>query len=199
MEEKTFSEKLIEKSKKNWLKIIGFSLVGFLLLSGTFYTGYLYGIQKSTIAPPKLAIPTPTLAPLPTPTPTPGPTADWKTFTNTKYRYSIKIPPDWGIISAHTGEVLPGLTSELSSELIGDGKGFPPQAIEIEVRSNFTKEQFLKEHKQVTVECREIKDGKILCGYTRFLIQKDKDLYIISDVRGLSNFDLILSTFKFLD
>jgi hypothetical protein len=31
----------------------------------------------------------------PVPTPTPNPTANWKTFVNTKYGYSIKYPPDF--------------------------------------------------------------------------------------------------------
>lgn len=32
------------------------------------------------------------------PSPTPDPTATWKVYTNTKYGYSIKYPPDWSII-----------------------------------------------------------------------------------------------------
>lgn len=217
MEEKTFSEippestsdggspetssghdsSQVEEVKKDWGKIIVLCLMSIFLLSGVFYAGYWLGSQKEKVEAPERAVPTSTQVLIATPTP--NPTANWKTYTNTKYKYSIKIPPDWGQISAHTGEVLPGLTSDSSSELIGDGRGFSPQAIEIEVKSNFTKEQFLKEHKQTTVECRETEEDKILCGYTRFLIQKDEDLYTISDVRGLSNFDQILSTFKFLD
>lgn len=66
MEEETFSK----KPKKNWPKIVGFSLIGLLLLSGAFYAGMFYeahwiAIQKA------LKILTPTIAPLPTLTPTP--------------------------------------------------------------------------------------------------------------------------------
>ncbi|MDO8551463.1 MAG: PsbP-related protein [bacterium] len=32
-----------------------------------------------------------------TPTPTHDPTANWKTYTNTKYGYSIKYPKDWDV------------------------------------------------------------------------------------------------------
>ncbi|PIS13969.1 hypothetical protein COT65_01365 [Candidatus Shapirobacteria bacterium CG09_land_8_20_14_0_10_47_13] len=39
---------------------------------------------------------TPTTAILPTPTPTPDETANWKTYTNEKYQFSIKYPSDWG-------------------------------------------------------------------------------------------------------
>lgn len=32
------------------------------------------------------------------PCPTPDETANWKTYTNTKYRYSIKYPPSWSLV-----------------------------------------------------------------------------------------------------
>lgn len=181
----------------NWLKIIFLSLFTLVVASGIFYAGYRSGLQQATTPLP--ATPTPLL-----PTPTPDPTAGWKTYTNTEYKYSMKIPSNWGIISALTGEVLPELTGNHRSELIGDGEGFPPQAIETEVKLNSTKDQFLKEYKGADAQCRETEENKILCDYTthfitHFLIQKGRDLYVISDVRGLSNFDLILSTFEFLE
>lgn len=37
----------------------------------------------------------PTATPLPTQIPTPDETANWKTYTNNKLNYSIKIPRDW--------------------------------------------------------------------------------------------------------
>lgn len=40
---------------------------------------------------------TPTTAILPTPTPTPDETADWKTYTNSKYGFSFKYPQEWNI------------------------------------------------------------------------------------------------------
>lgn len=46
MEEETISEKPIEKPKKNWPKIIAFSLLGLVLLSGAAYGGYWYAIQQ---------------------------------------------------------------------------------------------------------------------------------------------------------
>lgn len=57
MIEETFSRTPIEKPKKDWLKIIAFSLVGLILLSGTFYAGYWCGIRKSAVEPPMPVIP----------------------------------------------------------------------------------------------------------------------------------------------
>lgn len=49
----------------------------------------------------------------PNPSPTPDPTANWKTYTNTSYNYSLKYPSDWkaNSIEPGPGEVALNATS----------------------------------------------------------------------------------------
>lgn len=89
-----------EKIKVNKFKVLGGILV-VLIFAGAVFGVYKLG-QKQIQPTPQ---PTPTLmvTPIPTPTPsiivtpivtpTPDPTANWKTYTNTKYRYQFKYPP----------------------------------------------------------------------------------------------------------
>jgi len=102
------------KPARPWLKIGLISFLGVFLASGLVFAGYKLGQRRvAPIVTPPTPIPTivtPTsvfvLSPTPIPiativatptstmaTPTPDPTADWKTYTNTKYGYEIKYPP----------------------------------------------------------------------------------------------------------
>lgn len=72
----------------SWWKV-GVLVVGVLLAGSIAYAGYQYS-QKQT---PSVAQPTPT--PVVVATPTPDLTANWKTYTDTKYGYSIKYPQGW--------------------------------------------------------------------------------------------------------
>jgi hypothetical protein len=78
------------KPAKPWLKIVLFVCLGLLLVGGLVFAGYQLGKRKTQ--PILQLIPTPTAVA----TPTPDSTADWKIYTNTKYRFSLKYPPDWG-------------------------------------------------------------------------------------------------------
>lgn len=48
-----------------------------------------------------------------------SPTADWKTFTNTKYLYTFRLTPDWKPLSELDGSVIPGITHAGNSYLFG--------------------------------------------------------------------------------
>ncbi len=71
--------------KKFPLKII-LAVVIFLLLAGGAAAGYVYREPLLSM----ISKPTPTPAPIVTVTPTPDPTADWKSYENTQFGYSIK-------------------------------------------------------------------------------------------------------------
>ena len=77
--------------------------------------------------------PTPTATPTPLavikPTPTPDPTADWKTYTSTLNKYSIKIPLDW-IIDDHNGVFV---------NIPGEVTFTPPNEMKIQIDSFRTK------------------------------------------------------------
>ena len=75
-----------KKSFKKWI-LIGIILILILSLS---LGGYLL-LNKMGIKPSTSTVTLKTT----NPTSTPDPTANWKTYTNTKYNYSFKYPGDW--------------------------------------------------------------------------------------------------------
>ena len=87
-----------ESKSTDWTKIILAAVVGFGLLAGSAYAGYYYGTQQVQPAEeltPAVSQPTPTPEPTPTPTkPVTDPTAGWNTYTDTRFRYSVKYPED---------------------------------------------------------------------------------------------------------
>lgn len=76
-----------------------------ILLTTIGVGSYVLGTRKNqatiqnqqVTSSPTISQPTPTLTETPFvhPTTDPSITANWKTYINTKYRYSIKYPPDW--------------------------------------------------------------------------------------------------------
>lgn len=80
-------------ASKNWRKV-AFSVLGILLALGSFsYLGYQYA-QKQIARAPSTSVPTP--LPSITSVKEYDPTANWRTYTNTKYGFSIKYPLDKG-------------------------------------------------------------------------------------------------------
>ena len=83
-------------SKKNNLVVI---LLSILLLITLLISGYLFfQVQKLTKQLAQLQVqPTPTPLSTEIPSPTPNPTANWKTYTNTIYKYSLRYPQNWNV------------------------------------------------------------------------------------------------------
>lgn len=84
---------LLDKIKVHKFKIL-VGILAFLVALGIFLAGFMLGQRKIVV---ELLGPQPISQPTPSPTvvvatPTPDPTANWKTYTNTKYGYSIKYP-----------------------------------------------------------------------------------------------------------
>jgi len=69
-------------------------ILGILVFAGAVFGAYKLGQRQIQFTPH----PTPT--PTVTTTPTPDPTADWETYTNTKYGYLIKYPEGWYLSEA---------------------------------------------------------------------------------------------------
>jgi len=103
------AEPMVESKATNWPKVILAAVLGFGLLFGAAYAGYWYGTEsakvKSQISKPTtVAQPTPTPESLFKPTPTPTPavedeTKDWRTYTNTRFGYEMKYPPNFAVYS----------------------------------------------------------------------------------------------------
>lgn len=88
-----------EKKEKRWLKSLLFSILGIILASGLVFAGYKIA-QLKQVQPGPQSTPTPEITPTSTPLPTEAPeegepTADWETYTNSKYSYQFKHPKDW--------------------------------------------------------------------------------------------------------
>lgn len=86
--------------EKGWVKPLLLSIFGAALVAGVVFTGYILkqkGIRLGLVKPTPTPEATPTLeiTPLATPQPEADETADWETYTNTKYGYQFKHPQGW--------------------------------------------------------------------------------------------------------
>lgn len=160
---------------------------------------YWFGTQKASVIQP----PTPSVIQVTSqPSPTPDETANWKTYKNTKYRYSIKYPSDYGTSPEDQDEAL---FAPRKSE------GAP---IGISVSSKKLLEQLNEREKElreagysVQIEDYQVNNisGKKLIfnkgsqGGFDFFAEKNGYSYHLSGGSGkfLSIFNLMLSTFRF--
>lgn len=81
----------IEPKKSKGLVFLLIFFFILVLVLGSYYLYQKFLSQKSTVNPPIPAEPTIEAT---VPTPTTDPTADWKTYTNTKYKFSFKYPSE---------------------------------------------------------------------------------------------------------
>ena len=81
----------------NAAKVIGLILLAIIVIAAMAAGGYYLGMNVNSGSPE----PTPvqTIEPLATPTATPDPTADWKSYTNDKYYFSIKHPDTFTVLT----------------------------------------------------------------------------------------------------
>jgi hypothetical protein len=190
------------------------AILGLLIVAGVAFAGltlWQKGFLSSILSLGKPS-PTPTLAP--GPTPTPDPTANWETYTNAEFEYSIKCPLD----SGHKVEMKNG-----------DGKKFPylqeicfqgGNQVRVSVFkmidfNGFSKEYIENENSGASLEVVDFKEfeiggqksisyktknkaGQIEANIVEIMAKKDN---IKIFIRGFSDsyFNQILSTFKFLD
>ena len=66
-------------------------LIAVILLVAAGVGGYILGTNQNQ------TVQTQPVTQLPQPSPTPDPTANWKTYSNTKYDFSFKYPSEWEI------------------------------------------------------------------------------------------------------
>ena len=108
--------------EKSWLKIVSISLLGLVLVGGLVFAGFK--LRQRRVLPLSTPIPTviPTLTLQPESDFSLEDTADWKTYTNGKFKYRIKYPDDWIVreFPDKTGAGFQpfGLPSEITNEVV---------------------------------------------------------------------------------
>lgn len=94
-------------------------LVGVLILGLVVGGAYYLGKQTPTSKTPNPVV----ISQTPTPSPSPSDeTANWQTYTNTKYNFSIKYPLDWLIGYGRLGSSKTDEESEKESSAVGWSK-----------------------------------------------------------------------------
>jgi hypothetical protein len=76
-------------------KVSGILITGLILLFISVLALVVYYFYQTNQLRVNVSTPTPNVTVAPTPTATTNPTADWKTYTNTKYNFSLKYPLEY--------------------------------------------------------------------------------------------------------
>lgn len=190
-------------AKFRWLTLL--LLLILILISISIFINKTSNISQTT------QLPAPT-QPLPTylPTPTADPTANWKTYTNSKYRFTIKFPPNMQDTHGDSYD----LRLENGEILITFGIfGVPKEKAIKELAVNgfcFAKKEDVSETKIngiATYRTEKVfNDNNICLDALINLNTEDMDSYDVLDIQakatnqnGVRLFNQILSTFKFLD
>jgi hypothetical protein len=213
----------------NWSNVLLFTILGLIVVAGSVFAGIQIGKTQTPIQQPVAAQPTilptqaiasPTVIPtqiitptaLLTATPAIDPTANWKTYTNTKYNYSFKIPTNWTNYSMNDFSSQQFTNTE---ELLYLGPKNtdikPPQVMQISTYkiSAYTEQEVyppanctvtsLKVGLDQTQATRKICKGMESNGYTT--VKTSQYVFIIDELKDSeANHELftrIISTFKF--
>lgn len=210
----------VEPSFFDKLKIHRFRILSGVLVSLVFGS-VVFGAYKLGQGQVQ---PTPQPTPTPIATPTPAPTADWKTYTNTEYGYSVRYPNDWQTFEVKEGPETGIRVDFAESESFSGRKywswikvndnsdglsvkqwvnGFSSQySDQPEVMAGITREK----EKIADVEAERVVGLPGMTETVSVFIPKEKIIYEIvlqKGVKTLSDeakqtFNLMLSTFKFL-
>lgn len=209
-------------SKRLWL------LAGLGILVAGILVGFL-GSNVLNLSTNQSAI-TPTSIPTPTPTLATGADifADWKSYTNTAFRYSIKYPNDWkassfgpGVGTVPLDTIQRGLLLTPSLLPPAEGMGIPLEDISIHLEvdsaqtSGMMYDAWVNDVKKNVASTTISISETTLSSTKTIVIQKefsavyllpspDKSLFYSIEVRSPTpdyrdTLDQILSTFRFLD
>lgn len=220
-EQETVTAPSSDNSKK-WIKVALFGIVGIVITVGLVYAGYWYGIRSAKLPPEadrflvdKTRIQK-TPPPEPTPSPVTDPTANWKTYTNKAFNYSVKYLSDWTVTEENTGQGELARQSFRTAEL-----DFSSTATEL-ILAVVTEKPDSERLKSIGVIGEGVtstfgnvsgtlyeSEGTGIAGSgfrMDFIFEKGSQVYWIYLSTGLQNkmlykptFEQILSTFKFLD
>lgn len=194
-------------------KMLLIGLGAFLIIIIGGGIGYFLGVDNSEQTTPANTTPIVKVSP----TPTPDPTANWKTYTNTKYGYEAKYPQSWYLYETKIAPATVGFWIEKTE---GEASG-----VWVSVHENLSRltpeEWWDKDIKKAAnyqdLLNKTIREDRLVNGYSAFFVQTDKDwqsrpgtwIFLNKDEKiyeiftnftegaNYMIFDQILSTFKF--
>jgi hypothetical protein len=205
------------------------TLLSSLLLISCLLAGFFAWKTQKLVS--ELRVATNILKPTPiaTSTPTPDPTANWKTYVNTKYNFSLKYPNEWRVDSMSQGTMGTGYTGATGLDnflqISLSGKIEPSLSVNIKASTTPIEKEIERNLKTMNAsnnpDYKNIKQYQEELNDTRILIlESDRDefhtkvnyfnsidkKYLIS-IEQFDNvnqihketLDQILSTFKFTD
>ncbi len=219
------TQPVVESKPTNWPRVILAAVLGLGLLATAAYAGYYYGTQQVQPAekPTPVSRPAPTATPKTTPTPIPvveDETSGWKTYmyqSKTGGSYEVRYPTDWSFVEAE-GAYVRFQKGQYSEEL-----PLTETYISIHRKDNGNKrslDQWLIENKIIpstgdpAIESEDVvvggvkgkqfistrDGGKIIyLPYGSYVFQLTSVLMGENMGETKTVFDLMLSTFKFLD
>lgn len=198
-----------EKLKPHKWRILG-GVLGILVFAGAVFGAYKIGQRQTHPEPAEGPTPTPVVVV----TPTPDSTTDWKTYTNTKYGYSIKYLKEWfleeGVDLVKLYNQDPNVHKfERTREISLGALDYPKEdfIFDINVIENVIPEPDLAQRSTIEIGGLDGAKGiltggegeKILMGY----VIKDGKTYTFygrpADSTQKDYFNLMLSTFRFCD
>lgn len=150
------------------LVILAFAVGGYYLWARNYRASHSLG-------PPPVVSPKVTR-----PTPTPDPTANWKTYTNEKYHFEFKYPPNW--MEEDICDLNPFCLSFTDYALLPTEKEYKPEGISAEIA---TKEIFIK-YKNALAK------GSLPPGY-----QDGWKFIKVGGVNAIQNLDYIVPSGKY--
>jgi len=207
--------------QNNWWKI------GFLVTTALFLaTAGVFGFfvfktrgKTQPLQPTQVPILTPTFTPTPTPTPTPivfptlvptpDSTANWKTYTNTKYGYSIKYPPEFNYKISGKGEAM--VVFDPSQEVLKSPAAEDKALVIITADTSkpVIDKTYYGEPTQIAEETKVTIDGEIgqqvvfskpIAWIQTVVSHGQRSFYFnLQNMQYHSEYNQILSTFKFLE
>lgn len=136
---------------KNFFKTVLLVVLGLIVVAGAVYAGYQIG--RRSLSPREFLIPPkPITTQIPvvetSPSPTPDPTANWKTYTNIKYRYSVKFPINFKAteMGMGTGNLGTAWGIRITDVAVNDWLKEPQMTIEVLQKSSKSLEQIAREN-----------------------------------------------------
>lgn len=204
-----------------WIKIgIGFAIL-VILLGGIYTLGRSSVLKELNPTSPIIPSKSPDMY-QGSPSPTSNPTANWKTYINTKYGYSVKIPKDWKIDTQGGVDQSTFIAPYLDSPCNYDGGILCSTILVSATGAGTNSTAIISNKKDILLDNQSassfeaydpsygnnlgrfqyvisVKHNGLDYGFVYEESKKNKTFKSTSDFEDKKTFDIIMSTFKFTD